>query len=787
MSERFPHLTNNESSFPDLESVNVYQYDNDFNYNRYDYTQMKVTVCTVPWDMGEAHVGNRTIEGIGNVVAFADKAARDAWFASIPASECYRFETKFKDLHRDNVIDIPLPFDIAARYNYIAVEYSLFANDGSPVQYENADGLRKWFWFIREVEFLSPNATRVHLMIDAWQTFIYDIEIGAMMLERGHAPMFNTTVAQYLADPNDNCADLLAPDVNYGNNAISKHQSAFVLNDANMVCLVVSSANPFQAAQWGSKANNDWNVHANGHFQTQGVPSLCAFALDPANLSQWLFNIDANFPQFMQTIRAISFVADKLVTLGNSYTFAGYSIYEVTSSYTQHDLYALAKADFGYPAKYAEIAKLYTYPYAYIEVTDENGNVNEIHVEDTNGRLQVETAVNLVFPWLNITANLTGVGKSARAAINFKNVTDRTFYVQGNWYDYVSNWQIPTYVVTQDPSIANDYDTHFDRAQQALAANNQYTSEIANADTQKANSDLVIAANDAMLAINNTALLGGSNSADTYNDEIYDSDQRYVAATTNNQVAATEQLGAIAATSGVANAAMSAAGSLATGNVMGAVGAIGGGIIDGVSTVASTAVGVNLTTSQATETGNRNARNRSAARSDNYRRYGIAETVNNDTTDTQNDLTEGTTDNSVATSKANSGRTLNTAQSAIANQIAQAALNDAREFGQAGNGENATTRPMGLFANVVTQNDYAIRRAGDEFLRYGYMFGGLWPFNGNWNVGKHFTYWKASDFWITGLSVPDMYVDRIRFFLFGGVTVWRNPSDIGNTTIYENM
>ena len=67
------------------------------------------------------------------------------------------------------------------------------------------------------------------------------------------------------------------------------------------------------------------------------------------------------------------------------------------------------------------------------------------------------------------------------------------------------------------------------------------------------------------------------------------------------------------------------------------------------------------------------------------------------------------------------------------------------------------------------------------------MYGGMWPFDGNWNVGEHFTYWKASDFWITGLSVPDMYVDRIRFFLFGGVTVWSNPADIGNVSIYENM
>lgn len=809
MSERFPHLTNNQSSFPDLESVNVYQYDNDFNYNRYDYTQMKVTVCTVPWDMGEAHVGNRTIEGIGNVVAFKDKNARDAWFESISSSECYRFETKFKDLHRDNVIDIPLPFDIAARFNYIAVEYSLFANDGSPVQYENADGLRKWFWFIREVEFLSPNATRVHLMIDAWQTFIYDIEIGAMMLERGHAPMFNTTVAQYLADPNDNCADLLAPDVNYGNNAISKHQSAFVLNDANMVCLVVSSANPFQAAQWGSKANNDWNVHANGHFQTQGVPSLCAFALDPANLSQWLFNIDANFPQFMQTIRAISFVADKLVTLGNSYTFADYSIYEVTSNYTQHDLYTLAKDDFGYPAKYADIAKLYTYPYAYIELTDENGNVNEIHVEDTNGRLQVETAVNLVFPWLNIAANLTGVGKSARAAINFKNVTDRTFYAQGNWYDYVSNWQIPTYVVTQDSSIANDYETHFDRAQQALAANNQYTSEnasaataqsnsVANANTAVANTALQVAANSANNSANNTYQLSVNDADRLLNNNQASAANACITASMNNDVAAADAQAAIGAASAGVSAAASALTSLATGNIPGAIGSAIGGVASVGSTIASNNVAVNLKQAQATVAKASNDANAAQSNTNMNSKNTAWATNASALTMNANDLAEGTTDNSAATEIANAGRnyatatgnagrTLNTATNAIANQVAQAALNDAREFGQAGNGETATTRPMGLFANVVTQNDYAIRRAGDEFLRYGYMYGGMWPFDGNWNVGEHFTYWKASDFWITGLSVPDMYVDRIRFFLFGGVTVWRNPADIGNVSIYENM
>lgn len=809
MSERFPHLDGNTSPFPDVSTVDVFKYDNSFDYSRYNYTQMKLTVCTVPWDMGEAHIGNRTIEGIGNVVAFESKAARDAWFAAIPANECFRFETKLKKLHRDNVIDVPIPFDVACKYNYVTVEYSLFANDNSPVQYENADGLRKWFWFIRECEFVSPNTTRIHLMIDAWQTFIYDIQIGGMMLERGHAPMFATTVDDYLENPIRSCSNLLAPDVNYGTTTISKAQSSFILNDANMVCLIISTANPFEVASWGSKANGNWNVHANGHFQTQGVPSLCAFALDPANLSQFLFNVDSTVPQFMQTIRAISFVAAKLVTLGNSVTFAGYPIYEVTATPVQNNLYSLSKADFGFGVLYEDIAKLYTYPYSYIEVTDELGNVSEIHIEDTNGSIKVESCVNLVFPWLNVTSQLTGIGRTARSGINFKNVTDRTFYAQGNWYRYVKEWSIPTFEVTQSPQTYNDYNTHFDRAQQATAYNNQYTSEIASANTAQTNANA-----DADTAIANAALQQAANTANnsannTYQLAITDADRylnnqqasasnAYISTSTNNDVAAADAQAAIGAASAGVTAAASAVGSLASGNIAGAIGSAIGGAASVASTIASNNVAVNLKQSQAEVA--KASNNTNAAQSNtNMNTKNAAWTANASAlTLNANDLVDGTTDNSAATAKANAsrsnatqsanaGRTLDTAQNAVANQIAQAGLADAQEFGQANNGDNATTRPMGLFANVVTQNDYAIGRAGDEFLRYGYMYNGQWLFDGNWNVGKYFTYWKLSDFWITGLNVPDAYVDRIRFFLFGGVTVWSNPADIGNVTIYDNM
>ena len=55
MSKQFPHLS--DSKFPDLGTVDVYKYNNNVDYTRWDSSQMRVTLCSVPWDLGEAHVG----------------------------------------------------------------------------------------------------------------------------------------------------------------------------------------------------------------------------------------------------------------------------------------------------------------------------------------------------------------------------------------------------------------------------------------------------------------------------------------------------------------------------------------------------------------------------------------------------------------------------------------------------------------------------------------------------------------------------------------------------------
>ena len=781
---QFPRMNN--GSFPNIDNVNVNQWVNDFDYSRYDYTQMKITLCAVPWDMGEAHVGNRTISGIGNVVYFGSAEKRDEWFANIPDDECLRFETKYKELHRDKFIDVPVPFDIAAKYNYIAVEYELFANDASPVEYENNSGVRKWFWFVREVEFLAPNTTRLHLLDDAFQTWIYDVDISGMVLERGHAPMFEVTADEYLNNPIENAAGLLTPDVNYGSDIIARNSHEFIINDGNMYALVVTTSNPYDGF-WGSKTNDNWVTPGKLFSNVQSIPGYYAFALKAENFDDFIFGVNSYYPQFVQTVKAIAFVSDKLLTRGNYFTFANVTCYEVDANYTQNDLIDIEKSDFEYPEKYANIAKLYTYPYSYILLTDENGNETEIHIENTNGHIKVESSLNLVFPWLSVNAHISGIGKSARKNITFRNIDSRNMPIQGNWFETLKTWNIPTFGVYQDAWLNNDYATHYDREQQALAVANQYANVVETAGALTANALLAASANTAATTRSNTMLYLTHAQQVSYNNSIRDADNTASADGVTATTTAAEQQAALAASCGVASGAVGAIGSAATGNVAGAVSSLANALVGGYSTMASTSIGVALTQAQLSVTQSSNNAHTFWANDFDDHKVTATQNTQTDLATYHNNLTTGTAANSAAAQIANGARDQATGNAAITNQIAQAALNAPMEFGAWNSGDTAATRAQGWFANVVTQTDSAIAAAGDEFLRYGYEYERQWAFDGNWNIGKYFTYWKLKDFWVSNLNVPDMYMDKLRFFLFGGVTVWHDPADIGKVTIYDNI
>ena len=876
MAHKF-HKLKTESDFPYLDNQNVYQFDNQFDYQRYDYTQMKITLCTVPWDMGEAHIGARTISGIGNVVYFGSAENRDAWFNAIPDSECYRFETKYKELHRNQTIDVPIPFDVAAKYNYIVVEYSLFANDGSPVMYEHDGGVRKWFWFIREVEFVAPNNTRLHILDDAFQTWIYDVHISGMILERGHAPMFATKADRYLANPLENNTYLLTEDVNFGQIEQVQHIDALALNAGDMYACIATTANPLTS--WGTKAGNNWHTPASAYYFNDGVPSVFVFAVDVADLDNLLANITSSYPQFKQTVQGVFFASADLLTLGAEFEFADVSCYRVGASRKTFDLCELNKSLFGYDAKYRDIAKLYTSPYAHIEITDENGNVDVVRIEDTTGDINVSVALSIAYPFINIESHLLGVGGNASASVTYRNVSSKSFPVSGQWYETLRSWKVPTFAVVLDAAREYDYSTHFDRAQRVVDYTTAYdnasasaltekTNADASADTAKANADASAdTAKTNADASADTAKTNADASADTevtnaglnvatniaittksnelgntlrFQNVSNNNDTRDANADLTDQAAtatidAANQTAALSATAGGVSAVAGAITSAASGNPAGAVASVVNGLVGAGTTLASNAIGVALTATQAAITKDQaqvstnatnNMVNANFAMQKDMTEYtdgnvsgkhnlfisGVA--ANNAATQKNNALNDKTTQKANAlniqttqkanalndqttqkannkhtydTAIANAGRSRAQAQSAITNDIAQAALRSPFVYGSFADGDNATTKPMALFANIVTQSKSAIASAGDEFLRYGYALDKQWDFNGNWNIGKYFTYWKLRDFWVTNLNVPDMYMDKLRFFLYGGVTIWRKPEDIGKVSVYDNF
>lgn len=782
MADRFPHL--NDSNFPDLGNVDVYKYANEFDYSRYDALQMRLQMCNVPWDMGEAHVGARTISGIGNVVFFGSEAERNAWFDAIPDGKCYRFETKFKELHRSKQIDVPVPFDVASQYNYLAVDYSLFANDGSLVEYEETDGLTHWFWFIREVEFLAPNTTRLHLLIDTWQTFIYSVHIPYMQFERGHWPLAHSSVSKYLDNPIGNCKYLLCPEPNSPEPArltASTHEHVF--NSGDMYALIITSANA--AGTWGSKSGDDWHVPVN-HAYSQGLPGYRAFAIAAGDLTDFLHNVTVSVPQFSQTVQAIAFVPGDMLTFSTSFTFASTICWNINAGYHSEIMHKITTDDFGYGDRYKGLAKLYTWPYAYIVLTDSEGNRTEIRIEDTNGSIRIDSCLNLVYPWLRIDCAVTSVGKAGRRSISFTSINTRNMPIKGNWHDLLMSWDVPCFGVIESPITVNDYATHFDRAQQAYAADQAQANANASADNTVTNAGVTTAGNTAVTTRSNLSADRSRAVANTYTGFSAVEANLVTSYSATATTAANEQQATIAAASSGIQSVTNAVGSALTGNIAGAVTGLINGAVGAGATIAQMEVANALTKTQAGYTQDNNTAMAQLSQQKTTSDTTIQTDAATDITDINNNSLTAQTANNAATMKANAIRARAVTTQGIANQIAQAGLDAPSVFGSFESGQHASTRPMALFSNVVVQDDYTIRTCGDEFLRYGYCMDGNIDFDGNWCVMPKFTYWKLADFWVSDLETPDMYMDGLRFLLFGGVTVWSKPEDIGHTSIYDN-
>ena len=91
-----------------------------------------------------------------------------------------------------------------------------------------------------------------------------------------------------------------------------------------------------------------------------------------------------------------------------------------------------------------------------------------------------------------------------------------------------------------------------------------------------------------------------------------------------------------------------------------------------------------------------------------------------------------------------------------------------------------------MTVKVVTEDNGAIAAAGDWMLRYGIASNKLYN-HPMLTPCKHFTYWEASDVWTICPFAQNEQIQTIKSIFRSGVTIWKQPEEIGDDFIHENL
>ena len=807
----FPHM--GDARFPDLSNVDVFRYQNEVDYDRFGASGT-IKVCNVPWDESR------------NNVAFASAEARDAYLDDLsgPVGE---LPTAFLAQPKTTV-QVPMPGSTCLRYNYCVIDVPPAPSEDEPLMhYEGAGNVTRFCYFVTGVDFRAPNTTMLYLELDAWQMWSYDLDVQYVGLTRGHYGVAKTSVEAYLANPRENCEHLLAPDFDYGSYQVTRNAFAKTFDAQVWMAFACNSAP--RISDWGTVAGSTAHVPYVSTYDACGAPSYFTFAIDPADWAEFGQNADAGVPQFKQTVMGVYFVDRSLVTTHDDFEFCGVTCHLLNQvGSLSGSIRDLSKDDFGLPEQVADFAKLYTHPYSYLEVTDHTGNARQIRVESTGGEIGWQTALSFAAPYVTQSCIVTGVGEGSVTS-TWNNLLGHAFDSNGEWAHLLYTWHVPTYAVTLAASVRETYERLYPHNQAVVEYTKDYDNSMAVASTEhtnERNQTECMSANNAATVANNTANNTAKINAETQinasqlnkltadknadNFMVYIGNEANQAANTASQ-ANNEAMGAANAIAGTASGVGGVITGALTGSALGPVGMAGGALIGAAGALAGlgqTAVSTANASASLQVAYTNNDQLATATQANNTTKTLNAQTYlqksqarSNDcateVTDNNNNLLNTTTansvdmldtnaDNNLSTSTANAGRTRGAAQSAIANDTANARVQNGSTCGEFAYGDVATLRPRGIWLNVVTEPDGALVAAGSQFARYGYAENAYVPFEG-WQMMGHFTYWQCFDVVLSGAS--DMSVsteNEIRDLLANGITIWTDPDEIGRVSIYDN-
>lgn len=564
---KFPHL-DNATSFPGAD-VHVYdQYANTYDYNMWT-PKTKIKLCHVKW-RNDGH----------DAVKFRDDAERDAWFDALNG-ETVHLDTSMYIARADtDGIKIPVPYMTAQRYNYIVVD---FTSDILQSPLQQPDCQARYHYYITGVTAEAPNTTTVVLQRDVWTDYINTTTINGLLLERGHAPLIETTPEKLLENPRENSEDLLAPDVNYGGaaNRITDIKSTVLTGGDKYMCFAcafgairleemartrgvdIAATEPVYGANDGIVSSWTWGtagIDVSG-CRTLGTPyasqrgrtpnNWTVFALRASDVTgEYINDLFAYYPHIASGIGACFVLSADMCARGTSAPVMVNGIAWMTVIDTERTLggITLTPEDFDMPSEVADVAKLYVSPYSVLEITDTWGKTTTINIEDC-GRLSVRTLVSVAYPLVRQVAYLDGCGADGSTTIAVSNLTGETIsghLPNADVLATVISYDIPTYALQRrniDAYRGANYNRTIRQNRENAITTYENTAQAANTARDNAN-------DSAATARDNTARTNAAQTANTARGVLRDQKISDETVDTRNDIldAATKRLDADNAT-----------------------------------------------------------------------------------------------------------------------------------------------------------------------------------------------------------------------------------------------
>lgn len=472
----------NDTRFPNFDTTAPYDLKNTFDYTRW-VPETKIHMVNVLWN-GD----------YSNVVKFDDDKKRDAWFDSISDQYVLTLKSNAR-IVPDGTIKLPLPYDVAARYDYLYVDIPLATSKDAKIQYETDGGVRRWFFFVGDIDYSAPNTTIVHLSLDVWTQFINQSRISYMMLERGHAPVAMSDTDSYLANPIANNRYLLAPDVNFDDTSIVTNSKWVPFcNGRRLVCLASTCGYDAMEAGFLGEARQDssrsfsdpsfsntadwygYQLQVNGYGYGNGwdysgmrayadsalavdsrLPNgSCVYAIRSEQFAMFMQHAKDVCPAFMRTLVGCFVVDEAMVTIQQHVTFIGYDLMVVNGA--EHDVtgYKLTRDMFGLTKEQQRFAKLYTYPYSRLEVSDDNGRTVEVRIENT-GDIRMRMLTSMAFPTLSCRVFLSGINGVGSQQYSWHRMVGSEATAEipdGDWDKLTFELGIPCYSIYMNADLA---------------------------------------------------------------------------------------------------------------------------------------------------------------------------------------------------------------------------------------------------------------------------------------------------------------------------------------------